>query len=144
MDNFVADAIFIDASPERVFTALLEPEEVLVWLGASEVRIAAGVGGEYSVTRLDGTVDRGTIAELDSPERLRLGEWWTETAEPRAGPARGPMEVTWTLEPRDGGVWLTVRQDRLDTHPGWQGYAARARAEWVRATVALKRFIEGI
>jgi len=141
MENFVADTIFIDAPADRVFSALIEPEEILEWLDGSEARIAAGVGGAYQVSRLDGVSHRGTIAELRAPERLRIADWWVESP---SGSARGPMEVTWTVEPHDGGVWVTVRQDSLDTHPGWESYALEARAEWVRATVALKRLIEGI
>lgn len=29
MDNFVADGIFVDASPDRVFSALLDPEDLI-------------------------------------------------------------------------------------------------------------------
>ena len=49
MENFTADGIYIDASPERVFTALTDPQDALVWLDAAEVRIAPAENGEYSV-----------------------------------------------------------------------------------------------
>ena len=36
MENSVADAIFVDAPPERVFAVLLDPEEVRVWMDTEE------------------------------------------------------------------------------------------------------------
>jgi uncharacterized protein YndB with AHSA1/START domain len=51
MDNFVADAIYIDAHPARVFEALLDPEEVLVWLDADSVFIDPRPGGVFKAQR---------------------------------------------------------------------------------------------
>ena len=48
MENFTADGIYIDASPERVFTALTDPQDALAWLDAAEARIAPAENGEYS------------------------------------------------------------------------------------------------
>lgn len=140
MDNFVADGIYIDASPARVFAALLEPGEVVEWMDAREARIAPDVGGEFTVVRADGSTLSGLIEEKTDGERLKLGDYHREGE----GEMRGPMSVTFTLEPRDDGVWITVRQDDLDTGPGWKKFAVETREEWVRATVALKRLIEQI
>ncbi|MCZ6795120.1 MAG: SRPBCC domain-containing protein [Planctomycetota bacterium] len=140
MDDFVADAIYIDASPARVFSALLEPQEVVEWMDANEARIAPGVGGEFTVLRNDGSTLAGSIAELIDGKRLRLDDYYFE----RGAERRGPMFVTFILEPRDEGVWITVRQDGLNTGDGWEDFAHGTRREWVRATVALKRLIEQI
>jgi len=140
MDPFVADAIFIDASPERVFTALIDPDDLLEWLAAEEATVAPGVDGEYAVVREDGSRTRGVIAELAGGRSLRIRDWYWE----RRGERRGPMTVTFRLDPEDDGVWLHVRQDGLDGQPGWQDFAVAMRRQWVEATVALKRYIEGI
>ena len=140
METFVAAAIYIDAAPERVFDALLDPEDVLVWMDGEEARITAGTGGEFSVRRFDGTTVHGTITELARGRALTISDYWWQRADDR----RGPMAVRFTLEPRDDGVWIVVRQDGLDGRPGWESFARATRQELVASTVTLKRHIEGI
>lgn len=141
MDNFVADAIYIDAPPERVFEALLEPEDVLVWMDAARAEVDARPGGVFTALRMDGSSVSGTISALQPSRAIEIGEWAHESG----GVKRGSMTLRFLLEPRDGGVWLTVRQDGLDLGPkGWQDFALAARRDLVRSTVALKRHIEGI
>ena len=157
MDNFVADAIFIDAKPERVFAALLEPEEMLEWLDGTEVEVTPTAGGRFAVQRSDGSRVEGRIETLEAPYRLTLTDYrWTgadavDGHEPNGGGSnagdtgeRGPMRVELILKDHDGGVWITVRQLDLDGQPGWETFATATRREWVRATVALKRHIEQI
>ena len=73
MENFTADGIYIDAPPERVFSALIDPQEALNWLGAVEVRIAPSENGEFSARLEDGSSLRGTISELSPHQRLTIG-----------------------------------------------------------------------
>ena len=141
MDNFVADAIYIDAPPGRVFEAILEPEDILVWMDAERAEVDARPGGGFTALRMDGSSVSGTISALEPGRAIQIGEWSHETG----GVKRGSMTLRFLLEPRDGGVWLTVRQDGLDLGPkGWQDFALSTRKELVRSTVALKRHIEGI
>jgi uncharacterized protein YndB with AHSA1/START domain len=140
MDDFVADAIFIDAAPDRVFSALIDPEAVLEWLDADEARVAAGTGGEFAVVRADGAELEGLIEEFAPPKRLVI----RDVRDRREGVDIGPLRIVFTLEPRDGGVWLVVRQEGLSSTVAGPSDATRMRQEWVRATVALKRHIEGI
>ncbi|MEM7235343.1 MAG: SRPBCC domain-containing protein [Planctomycetota bacterium] len=78
MENFVADGIYIDAPPQRVFEALYEPEEVLEWMMATEARIAPGERGEYTVTCDDGSVVSGTISSFRPGEELVIREvFWS-------------------------------------------------------------------
>ena len=141
MDSFVADAIYIDAPPGRVFEALLEPEDVLVWMDAESAEVDARPGGAFAARRMDGSSVAGTISALEPGRSIEIGEWSHESG----GVKRGLMTLRFLLEPRDGGVWLTVRQDGLDLGPkGWQNFALSTRKELVHSTVALKRHIEGI
>jgi uncharacterized protein YndB with AHSA1/START domain len=141
MDNFVADAIYIDAPPGRVFEAILEPEDILVWMDAESAEVDARPGGAFAARRMDGSSVAGTISALDPGRAIEIGEWSHESG----GVRRGSMTLRFLLEPRDDGVWLTVRQDGLDLGPkGWQDFALSTRRELVRSTVALKRHIEGI
>jgi len=148
MDDFVADTIFIDATSERVFSALLEPEELLEWLEVQEARVARAEGGEFTVLSANGSTRGGTISELVDGERLKVDDFYYE----HDGVRRGPMTLTFTIRPEDYGVWITVRQDsldrldegQLDGGAGWKDFADATRREWVRATVSLKRWIEQI
>jgi len=142
MDTFVADSIFIDASPAEVFRAMVEPSELARWSEAESVEGPddPAVGSRYVFHRDDGSVTSGEVVGLEPPYRLTIGDFYWE----RGSQRRGPMTVTWLLEDHDGGVWLTVRQDDLDGERGWKDFATSTRAEWVRATVALKRHVEGI
>jgi uncharacterized protein YndB with AHSA1/START domain len=140
MENFVADAIFIDAPSERVFSALVEPEDILVWMDAESADVLQARGGAFTARRADGSRVTGSIAALEPGRRLELDDYYWELGNDR----RGPMSVRFLLEEKDGGVWLTVRQDGLDVLAGWEAFARATRAEWVQATVALKRHIEDI
>ncbi len=140
MENFTADAIYIDAPPDRVFEALTDPDDVLVWMDAHEARIAPGAGGEFMVSRSDGTTVTGTITEFTPPSALKVTDYVWQSGDKR----RGPMTLRFTLEPRDDGVWLVVRQDQLDCAPDWEYFAKSTRQELIASTVTLKRHVEGI
>lgn len=140
MEDFVADHIFIDATPEAIFAALVDPESVLEWFSADEARVAAGDGGEFTVVREDGATLSGTITRFEPGVALEIGDW-RHTSDVGQ---RGPMRVAFSLRPEDGGAWITVRQDDLAGQAGWEDFAIATRREWVRATVALKRLVEGI
>ena len=141
MDNFVADGIFVDASPERVLDAILAPEDIVEWMDASEAEADPAVGARFRVTRNDGSTVSGKVTKLIPGDTVHIGDYFWE----RNGERRGPMRWRCVLSPRHGGVWITMRQDDLDASPdGWKKFAEATRAELVRSTVALKRHVEGI
>ena len=143
MENFTADGIYIDAPPERVFSALIDPQEALNWLGAVEVRIAPSENGEFSARLEDGSSLRGTISELSPHQRLTIGSCFREDE----GVSRGPMTLHFELLPRDSGVWINVRQDGLDAGDpaeGWEDFARQTRREpvsYTHLTLPTKRIV---
>ncbi len=98
MDNFVGDGIFIDSPAEKIFAGLLDPEDILVWMDAEEVRIDPVEGGEISVRRFDGSTVTGVLRNLKPGESLEIADYHWE----KAGCRRGPMLVRFTIEPRHG------------------------------------------
>ena len=140
MDNFAADAIYIDAPPSRVFSALLEAEEILTWMDAETVIVEDAVGGQFTAQRRDGSTVTGSISILEPDERLDIANYYHEAD----GDRRGPMLLCFRLESRGDGVWLVVRQEGLDTGKDWHSFAKSARQELVAITLALKRHIEQI
>lgn len=136
----MADAIFVDAPPARVFSALIEPGDVLSWMDAERAVVDARSGGRFTAVRADGSTVTGEILVYEPDARLEIEEYFHE----KEGERRGPMLLRFHLAPQGGGVWLTVRQDGLDTARGWEAFALETRRELVRSTVALKRHVEGI
>jgi uncharacterized protein YndB with AHSA1/START domain len=143
MENYTADGIYIEASAERVFAALGDPHEALVWLDATEARIAPASGGEFSARREDGSSLQGIISEFNPPLRLVVEDlsWKKE------GQERGKMRLQFELIPRDTGIWINIRQDGLDSGDAageWEDFAREVRRDLIQYTLRLKRHIEGI
>jgi len=140
MENFVADAIFIDAPAETVFAAILCPEDILEWMDAESAEVAGEPGGIFRAQRTDGSTVVGEIRVLAPGARIEIVDYYWEFGNSR----RGPMALNFDLRRHDDGVWLTVRQRDMDGQSEWQQFAEQTGAGWVRATVALKRHIEQI
>jgi uncharacterized protein YndB with AHSA1/START domain len=137
----IVSEIFIAAPPERVFQALVEPQQVLQWWGQagvyrctefdSDLRAggkwrSAGEGGESS----NFTV-AGEYLEVDSP-RLLVYSWvasWTGDVK---------TTVRWELERAGVGTRVTLRHSGLAAHPE----VAQSYRGWPRMLGWLQAFIE--
>jgi uncharacterized protein YndB with AHSA1/START domain len=90
-------------SPERVWRALVDPDELAAWLMPTD--FAPEVGKTFVLETGDthiGTI-QGEVLEIDPPRLLRCR--WTGVF--------GDTEVTFELEPEADGTRLRVR------HDGW-------------------------
>ena len=125
----------IEASPERVYDAFLNPNELAVWLPptgfTAEVHeLEPEIGGTFriSFTAEDDELEPyartfyGTYQELKSGERIVYTEEF-ETEDPDMA---GEMMVTVTLMEISDGTEVTVRQDGIpeaippsDANAGW-------------------------
>ena len=95
-----AEVIFerrFDASRERVWLALTDPQELAGWLAPAEVDLR--VGGSVVLRFDDDNVERGTITELREPEVFAYT--WNE--------GKTDSLVRFELEPDGGGTRLTLR-----------------------------------
>jgi uncharacterized protein YndB with AHSA1/START domain len=91
----------IDAAPEAVWGALIDPRELAAWFGA-EGAIDPRLGGAVHFRFTDGTERRGLVVEFDPPRRLAFR--WRELRTSGAGLTPGEARVvTFTLEP-EGSV----------------------------------------
>lgn len=140
MEDFVADMIFVDAPASDVYSALSSPEDVLEWLDADEAVIGAWSDGEFAVRTSDGWRISAVVETAIAGEELVLGQCYWELGDTRHGPSR----IRFELASRDGGVWVSVRHEDLGGGSDWEAFARDMRGRWVRATVALKRHVEGI
>jgi uncharacterized protein YndB with AHSA1/START domain len=102
----------IGASPERVFTAWIDPDRLARWMspvGHAEAQVEPWVGGCLRVTMIGSGVrieHHGEYREV-VPHRRLVFTWQS----PYTGPE--PSLVTVQLEPTDGGTVLTLLHERL-------------------------------
>jgi uncharacterized protein YndB with AHSA1/START domain len=127
-------SIVIDAPPERVFAALLDPAALNQWV-AKAAEVEPHVGGRYSYgwtyQHRDREVNGGPTRILDLVPNARLVTDWPDW---RGDPARPPTRVAWLLEPVGGKTRVTVvhgefpRTVDISDYPfGWQSFLGQLK-----------------
>ena len=132
---------FIAAPPERVFQALVEPQQVLAWWGqagiyrCTEFNSDLRAGGKWRATGVSRESDPFTVAgeylQIDSP-RVLVYSWvasWTGDAK---------TTVRWELEPENQGTRVRLQHSGLAAHPE----IAQAYQGWPRMLGWLRDFLE--
>lgn len=99
--------IWIDASPEKVFPYLVEPELLATWIG-EESWNEPRLGGLYRL-KFPQSVVRGEFVELDPPRRV-VFTWGREEGD--SMPV-GSTTVAFDLEPENGGTRVRLRHTGL-------------------------------
>jgi uncharacterized protein YndB with AHSA1/START domain len=128
----------LDASPERVFRALVEPDQLAQWWGPAgfsspSVDFDPRVGASYRIKMQPPEGEafhlRGEFREVERPRRLAFTFIWEEP-----DPDDQETLVTLTLEGLDGPTKLIVDQgsfateSRLELHRnGWSESFERLR-----------------
>lgn len=101
MESRVTRRVKIDAAPEAVWGALIDPRELAAWFGA-EGAIDARLGGAVYFRWSDGTERRGLVIEFDPPRSLAFR--WRELGTSSGGlTPREARVVAFTLEPEGSG-----------------------------------------
>ncbi len=122
----VTHTVEIDAPPEAVFKALIEPEQMNRWI-ASHAAVEPRVGGRYD---LGWGMGPEKILELVPNQRLAVAD--ADNPE-----AASPNVLTWTLEGSGGRTRLTLvhsgfapDHDNSGLHTGWLNYMS-----WIKSLV---------
>jgi uncharacterized protein YndB with AHSA1/START domain len=129
---------YFDASPERLFDALLDPEMIGKWMFGPALReeevlrivADARVGGSFSflVRRQGQEIDHvGKYREIDRPRRL-IFTWGI------AGESEDESLVIIEIVPQETGAELTLTHE-MDAK--WADYASRTEAGWAKMLEAL-------
>lgn len=122
--------IEIDAPPEKVFAALIVPENIQRWFPAPAPVVDPRVGGDYGFGfsfEVDGrTVEPPPMKILEFVENERLTITWPDW---RMNPGVPDQHVTWRLEDLGGRTRLTLihagftRAVDVSDYPfGWQQF----------------------
>jgi uncharacterized protein YndB with AHSA1/START domain len=119
-EGTILAVVEIAAPPERVFRALTDPGEITRWWGSETTyrtthhEADLKVGGRWKSTGrgADGTAFNvgGKFLEIDAPRKLVM----TWVADWDGG---NPTQVTYRLEPVEGGTRLTVRHEGFAGRP---------------------------
>ena len=132
-------SIVIMATPQRVWRALTDPEQIKQYMFGSEVETDWQEGSPivYRGT-WDGKPyeDKGTILKIAEPQLLRSSYY-----SPLSGKADTPenyAEVTYQLSPEAGGTMLTVTQ----TNNADDAAREQAEGNWSSVLDAIKSMIE--
>jgi uncharacterized protein YndB with AHSA1/START domain len=128
--------LFIKASPERIWDALVDPEVTSKYFYGSRISITPE--GRIS-TSPDGSQNWGNseVLEWDPPRKLVHG--WRALYDPELA-VEGTSRVTWELEPQDGGFTkLTLVHDQLEDAPKT---AESVAGGWMFVLSGLKTLLE--
>jgi uncharacterized protein YndB with AHSA1/START domain len=125
----IRTSIVIDAPPDRVFRALIDPAALNTWI-ASAAEVEPHVGGRYSFgwTYQHGgrNVTGGPTRILELVPNERLVTDWPDW---RGDPQKPPTRVAWLIEPFGSKTRVTVvhgefpRTVDISDYPfGWRGF----------------------
>jgi uncharacterized protein YndB with AHSA1/START domain len=139
-ENLVATATtIIDASAERVWTALTDPAIIKQYMFGSDVTSDWTVGstityaGEYEGKRYE---DHGEILEIEPGVRLRSTHFSPLSGQPDV--PENYHTLTYTLEPDGDHTRLTLTQD----NNGSKTEVEHSAANWQQMLDSLKSVVE--
>src|SRR5215211_9071905 len=104
MDAVVERNVNLDATPDDVWRALTEPEELAAWFGP-EAELDVRPGGRGRFVDDDGRVRSAVVDRVRPGERLVL-RWWPEGDDPGAATS----VVTFVVSPTGSGTRLVVTE----------------------------------
>jgi uncharacterized protein YndB with AHSA1/START domain len=148
----VERTIMIEAPPERVMNAFLNPADLAVWWQVVRCVTVPRPLGNYAVEweateyrdeilgKLGGTF-HGTIMEYRKGIELFVADaYW----QPPEGDPLGPMalEIRCRILGAAHMTQLSVRQSGIDDGPRWQRYFEVVAAGWQRALSELKNYLD--
>jgi uncharacterized protein YndB with AHSA1/START domain len=129
--------LFIKASPERVWDAIIKPEFTVQYFHGVRIEVTPE-------RRISGSADgaeiwdENAVLEWDPPRRL--SHEWHSFYDPELA-AEEKSRVTWEIEAQDGGFSkLTVIHDRLENAP--KTAASVSGAGWMMVLSGLKSVLE--
>jgi uncharacterized protein YndB with AHSA1/START domain len=131
----------LDARPETVFAAFVEPEKLTSWWGpagftAPGVELDVREGGRYRIRMQPPDAEafhlRGRYREVDPARRLVLTFAWEEP-----DPDDRETVVTLTFLEHDGGTKVVLDQGPFST----EGRRALHEAGWSESFDRLRRFL---
>jgi uncharacterized protein YndB with AHSA1/START domain len=135
----VEKSIFISASPAKVWDAITNPAKVKQYMFGTDMTADWKIGGRISYKgSWEGKdyEDGGTILEIE-PEKILKSTYWSSMSGTENTP-ENQMVVTYKLEPKDGGTFMTVTQDNNKTEEGKE----HSGSNWQMVLESMKKISE--
>lgn len=132
--------VAVDASPEKVWAALTEPDQVEVWMMGSKVETSWEVGspitwnGEHEGESYQ---DKGEVLTYDEPRELSVTHYSPMMGEPDE--PENYHTLVYTLEPSGDGTTLSLTQDGNES----EEQAEQFSQNWQQMLDGLKSHVEG-
>jgi uncharacterized protein YndB with AHSA1/START domain len=131
--------LFIKATPERVWEAITQPDQIARYFHGVTYDGPPVLGGRWTGMTSDGSMrlNDGEVIEVDPPRKFVHG--WVAHYDPELA-AEAESRVTWEIEEQEGGYSkLTVVHDRLEGAPKT---ALAVSGGWMLILSGLKTLIE--
>ena len=125
--GMIQQVYLINASPEQVWQALVDPIEIEKW-GGGPVKMSDKVGAAFSLW--DGDI-WGTNTKVE-PEHLLVQDWY-------GGKWEKPSEVSFTLEKEGNGTKVTLLHTEVPDkeiasfEEGWNEYYLGSLKEYLES-----------
>ena len=131
--------IYIEASPEVVFSFLTDPEKMARWCG-EEAELEARPGGLFRIRFEGGIVSEGRYVIVDPPRRVVFTAGMSGSAVPAGG-----SRVEIRLTPEGEGTRLELRHDGFDpsqpVSDGWDHHLGRLQKTAMGELLGPDRFV---
>ena len=144
-DPVVAEALFV-ASPERLFRAWTDPEEIPHWFGrtphsvkSASIDLTENGSWRFEFDAEEGTVNavHGTYLRIDANRQLVFSWMHEKTGDDGLLETTPVSTVTVTFEPLETGTRLTIRHEGTATESGRRGVGDG----WSRALASLEAWL---
>jgi uncharacterized protein YndB with AHSA1/START domain len=131
-------AVYIAATPERVWQALTSPEFTAQYFFGRTIEVEPKAGGSFLMRMPDGRVDvQGEVVEWSPPRRLAVTWTIDWNADMRELP---PCLVSYDIEPAGDAVKLTLTEAYSWDAP--EALLSGGRAGWPAILSSLKSVLE--
>jgi uncharacterized protein YndB with AHSA1/START domain len=131
MSREIVKEVFIAATPDVVWKALTDAQELTQWFPI-EARVTSGVGGSLWLSWGDGAGGEAPITAWEPGRHFQ----WTES--------RGPVKIAvdFHLTPRDNGTVVRLVQSGFGDGPEWDDEFHMVSGGWAYFMAHLQLYLE--
>jgi uncharacterized protein YndB with AHSA1/START domain len=138
--------IEIDATPEAVWRAITDADELAKWF-VEQARVTPGEGGEIWVSWGEGQDGKSRIEVWEPGKRLRLAlqnnaDNCGPASENITTPLQSPMIDEYTIETRNGRTVLRLVNSGIPDSADWETYYDGTNRGWDMFFIGLRHYLE--
>ncbi len=140
------NTINLAATPEAVFRAITDPEQIVKWF-APYATVDPRVGGKFAISWSPDKPGNGVISALDAPRHLAVNTERSVAYNSKGQPVETgtprQIVVEYFVEPLDEGITrLRLVQSGFGPEPAWDEEYESTRTGWAYFLAKLKKLLE--